>query len=46
MWNCDFLFEKVYNSVVVYMQLSVKMFSLDALKQKLLQHNDLIVDDT
>lgn len=23
MCNCDFLFEKVYNSVVIYMQLSV-----------------------
>lgn len=43
-----FLIEKVCNSIVVYMQsyLSVKMFSVDALKQRLLQHNDLIVDDT
>lgn len=35
-------------SIVIYVRgyLAVNMFSLEALNQRLMQHNDVIVDDT
>lgn len=47
MYNCVFSLRRCVTVLwFICSYLSVKMFSLDAVKQQLLQHNDLIADDT